>query len=268
MKHNLFIVLLALSAIAYGCGGTSQKRSSSSIKAPEGAVRYYTFNTVAELPHATTSYTQGFEYADGLFWEGTGGYGRSEMRIVDPATGQAKKSVKLPSDCFGEGITLLGNEIFQITWMKGRAFVYNRQTLRKLREFSYEGEGWGLTTDGRVLYMSDGTDRIVIRDPKTFKVLDEIKVTLGGYKIRHINELEWVEGEIWANIYLTTDIVRIDPASGKVVGIIDLSTLQSPLDVTRTTDVLNGIAYDPATRRIWLTGKNWNKVYQVVVVEK
>ncbi len=249
-------------------GGTQRRGSNNSSGKPRSDVKYYTFKTIAEHPHSTSAYTQGFEYADGRFWEGTGGYGESELRVVNLLTGEAERSIRLPDKYFGEGITLLGDEIFQLTWRRGKAFVYDRQTLTKLREFQYEGEGWGLTTDGKVLYMSDGTDKITLRDPKTFRPLGEIRATLGGHKITDINELEWVGGEIWANIYLTTDIVRIDPVSGKVVGIIDLSSLQSPFDVTNTTDVLNGIAYDAATGRLWLTGKNWNKVYQVEIIEK
>ncbi len=269
MKHRLFIVLLALSAMACGCGGATQKRGGNrQLPTNQSGVSYYTFDIVAELPHSTKSYTQGFEFADGLFWEGTGGNGSSRLQVVNPLTGEATKSISLASKYFGEGITLLGDEVFQLTWREGKAFVYDRQTLRKVREFDYQGEGWGLTTDGKVLYMSDGSDRITLRDPKTFRSLGEIKVTLGGHKVLNINELEWIGGEIWANIYLTTDIIRIDPATGKVVGIIDLSTLQSPADVSYTTDVLNGIAHDPATGRIWLTGKNWNKVYQVEIIKK
>lgn len=268
MKHRLFIALIALSAIACSCGGAQKRANNNSSSSAKGDVKYYTFRTVAELPHSTTAYTQGFQYLDGLFWEGTGGNGSSELRVVNPLTGEATKSISLERRYFGEGITILGDEIFQLTWQSGKAFVYDRHTLRKVREFDYKGEGWGLTTDGKLLYMSDGTDKITIRNPKTFEVVGEIKATLGGYKIGDINELEWIEGEIWANIYLTTDIVRIDPKSGKVVGIIDLSTLQSPIDVTLTTDVLNGIAYDPTTKAIWLTGKNWNKVYQVEIMPK
>lgn len=252
-----------------GCQGTTQKRASNSQRPPkQSGVSYYTFNIVTELPHSTSAYTQGFQYADGLFWEGTGGNGSSRLQIINPLTGEATKSISLASKYFGEGITLLGDEIFQLTWREGKAFVYDRQTLRKLREYDYQGEGWGLTTDGKVLYMSDGSDKITIRDPKSFNPVGELKVTLGGQRVRNINELEWIEGEIWANIYLTTDIIRIDPATGKVVGIIDLSELQSPADVSYRTDVLNGIAYDPATGRIWLTGKNWNKVYEVQIIQK
>lgn len=269
MKYRLFIALIALSAMACGCGGATQKSGGNkSQQTNSSAVKYYTFETLAEFPHSTTAYTQGFQYIDGELWEGTGGYGTSEIRIVNPQTGEARKSISIADDYFGEGITLLGEELYQLTWREGKAFVYDRNTLRKVREYNYEGEGWGITTDGKLLYMSDGTDKITIRDPKTFNVVGEIKATLGGYKIDNINELEWIEGEIWANIYLTTDIVRIDPKSGKVVGIIDLATLQSRSDVSRSTDVLNGIAYDAANKHIWLTGKNWNKVYLVKIVEK
>lgn len=266
MKHRLFILLFALSAFACSCGSASQKRSSQSTN--ESSLRHYTFQVVAELPHSTSDYTQGFQYADGLFWEGTGGYGSSELKVKNPASGEPLRSTKLSSAYFGEGITLLDGKIYQLTWRKGKAFLYDKESLRQIGEFSYEGEGWGLTTDGTNLYMSDGTDRITVRDPRTFEVLSTLKVTIGGRKVQNINELEWIGGEIWANLYLTDNIIRIDPATGKVKGIIDLSGLQSPTDVSYNTDVLNGIAHDPATGRIWLTGKNWNKIYQVEIIEK
>lgn len=254
--------------MACGCGSKAQKRPLATQQQPS-ALKYYTFRTIAELPHSTSDYTQGFEYADGLFWEGTGGYGSSALKYYEPTSGgAAQKEVALSRSYFGEGITLLGEKVYQLTWRKGKAFVYDRQTLRKVGEFNYKGEGWGLTTDGKVLYMSNGTHTITLRDVATFKPLGSFDVTLGGRKMQNLNELEWVDGEIWANVYLTDNIVRIDPASGKVVGVIDLAGLQSPEDVSYNTDVLNGIAYDKATGRLWLTGKNWNKIYQVEIVEK
>lgn len=269
MKHRLFIILFALSAMACGCGSGSQKRSQSTNKAPKTDVKNYTFRTIAELPHSTSDYTQGFLYADGMFWEGTGGYGSSALKTYTPTSTIApENSVTLSRNYFGEGVAILGQKVYQLTWRKGKAFVYDRATLRKVEEFDYEGEGWGLTTDGKVLYMSDGSNRLTVRDADSFKPLRTIDVTLGGKKVMNINELEWVEGEVWANVYMTDNIIRIDPTSGKVVGIIDLAGLQSPLDVSYNTDVLNGIAYDSTTGRIWLTGKNWNKIYQVEIIER
>lgn len=268
MKHQLIILFFALSAMACSCGGATPKRGAVTSDEQAKSLKYYTFRIVAELPHSTSDYTQGFQYADGKFWEGTGGYGRSQLKVYAPYEGAPEREIDLPRTYFGEGITLLGNEIYQLTWLKGKAFVYDRQSLRKLREYSYEGEGWGLTTDGKVLYMTDGSGKITVRDPKTFEPLRTINVTLGGRKTDNLNELEWIGGEIWANVYMTDNVYRIDPESGKVVGVVDMAGVQSPLDVTYNTDVLNGIAYDPATGRIWMTGKNWNKIYQVEIVEK
>ena len=273
MKQRYFILIFALFAMTAACGSTSQKRGkesqNSAQTSSQKAPKYYTFRTVAELPHSTSDYTQGFEYADGLFWEGTGGYGTSVLKRYEPtAGGAAQKEIALSRTYFGEGITLLGEQIYQLTWRKGKAFVYDKESFRKIGEFGYEGEGWGLATDGRVLYMSDGSHTITVRKPDTFEPIRTIAVTLGGKKVVNLNELEWIDGEIWANVYMTDNIVRINPESGKVVGVVDLAGLQLPSDVSYNTDVLNGIAYDKTTGRIWLTGKNWNKIYQVEIVEK
>ena len=268
MKHRFIVLIFALSAMVFGCGGATPKGGSSAGEKRVAPLKYYTFRIVAELPHSTADYTQGFQYADGLFWEGTGGYGSSRLKVYAPYEVVPEREVSLDRKYFGEGITLLGDEIYQLTWLKGKAFVYDRKTFRKVREYSYEGEGWGLTTDGKVLYMTDGSGTITVRDPESFKPLKSIGVTIGSRKADKLNELEWIGGEIWANVYMTDNIYRIDPVSGRVVGVIDLSDLQSPLDVSYNTDVLNGIAYDSATGRIWLTGKNWNKIYQVEILGK
>lgn len=268
MKQTLFILLMVATTVC-GCGA---RRASSGTKAPESApkrevVKRYNYQVVAELPHSTSAYTQGFEWHEGYLYEGTGGHGTSTLSKVNPASGEALQSISLERRYFGEGITILNGRIWQLTWTSGKAFCYDLGSLRKMAEYSYSGEGWGLTTDGEWLYMSDGTAQIEVRDPKNFEVVRTIDVKLSGKPLRMLNELEWIGGEIWANVYLTDEIVRINPTTGAVVGIIDLSGLQAPEDQFFNTDVLNGIAYDKATGRIFVTGKNWNKIYQIELSE-
>lgn len=270
MKHTLIVAIFLSCTLTYGCSAGSKKVKNGApykvqVPASDGRVVLvrYGFRVVAELPHSTGAYTQGLQWDGGLFYEGTGLRGESELRVVNPATGEALRSVRLERKYFGEGITLLGDKIYQLTWTSGKAFVYDKATLRKLKEFSYEGEGWGITTDGSRLYTSNGTDQIAVRNPQTFKVERTIDVLMAGRKVGLLNELEWIEGEIWANVYMTDQIVRIDPESGAVVGLIDLTGLQAPTDQTWQADVLNGIAYDPATKSLYVTGKNWNKIYKI-----
>lgn len=275
MKHTLLVAIFLSCTLAYGCGA-EQKRGKKKVVTPTSSVAQservipirYGYRVVAELPHSTDAYTQGLQWDGGFFYEGTGLNGSSELRVVNPATGEALKSVALGRKYFGEGITILNDRIYQLTWTSGKAFVYDKETLRKVGEYSYSGEGWGMTTDGTVIYTSDGTDCINVRNPKTFEVERTINVRMAGRKIDMLNELEWIDGEIWANVYTTDQIVRINPASGDVVGVIDLTGLQSPTDRTWQTDVLNGIAWDASTRRLFVTGKKWNKVYQIELIKE
>lgn len=276
MKRTPFVLTLLVCTLAFGCGAEAKrpkKRISTAhtqSAASEGKVipLRYGYRVVAELPHSTSAYTQGLQWEDGVFYEGTGLNGRSELRVVNPATGEALKRVSLDRNYFGEGITLLGDRIYQLTWTSGKAFVYDKATLRKVGEHSYEGEGWGITTDGTLLYTSDGTDRITVRNPHTFKAERTIEVRNAGRKLGMLNELEWIEGEIWANVYMTDQIVRINPESGAVVGIVDLTGLQAPSDRKWQDDVLNGIAWDASARRLFVTGKNWNKIYQIELTQE
>lgn len=276
MKRTPFVLTLLVCTLAFGCGAEAKrpkKRISTAhtqSAASEGKVipLRYGYRVVAELPHSTSAYTQGLQWEDGVFYEGTGLNGRSELRVVNPATGEALKRVSLDRSYFGEGITLLGDRIYQLTWTSGKAFVYDKATLRKVDEHSYEGEGWGITTDGTLLYTSDGTDRITVRNPRTFKAERTIEVRNAGRKLGMLNELEWIEGEIWANVYMTDQIVRINPESGAVVGIVDLTGLQAPSDRKWQDDVLNGIAWDSSARRLFVTGKNWNKIYQIELTQE
>jgi glutaminyl-peptide cyclotransferase len=225
------------------------------------------YRVVTEYPHDRRAFTQGLAYVDGVLYEGTGLYGESTVRRVDLATGEVLQAVRLSKEYFGEGIAVLGDRIYQLTWENGVCIVLDRETFELQEAFTYQTEGWGLTTDGERLIMSDGTNRLFIRDPETFAELDTIDVFDGPRAISNLNELEIVEGEIWANVWQTDRIVRIDPETGHVTGWIDLSGLLSEKDrETHPVDVLNGIAYDPETDRLFVTGKLWPKLFEIEIV--
>lgn len=221
--------------------------------------------TVVETyPHDAGAYCQGLVFHDGVLYEGTGKYGQSSLRKVVLETGQVLERRNLSNRYFGEGIAILGGKIYQLTWRERVALVYDLATLRPTGEtFRYTGEGWGLTTDGTHLIMSDGTSVLRVIDPRTFEVVRRIAVQDGRRRILNLNELEYVDGEIYANVWQEDYIARISPRNGQVVGWIDLRGLL-PANLRRANDhVLNGIAYDPATGRLFVTGKNWPRLYQI-----
>ncbi len=223
----------------------------------------YTYEIVNTWPHDRGAFTQGLVFLQGEFLESTGLNGQSTLRRVESKTGRVVQQVDVPSEFFAEGLAVLGAKAFQLTWQNGKAFVYDLDTFRKEQEFSYEGEGWGLATDGQWLLMSDGTERIRFLDPANFKVKRTISVQAQGKPVTHLNELEYVKGEIFANVWPTDYAVRIDPATGNVTGVIDFSNLLPLMDRDQNTDVLNGIAYDTATDRLFVTGKRWPKLFEV-----
>lgn len=225
---------------------------------------FYTYQVQEMFPHDTNAFTQGFVYDDGALYEGTGLVGRSSLRRVDLPSGAIEQQVDLPSPYFGEGVDVWDTEIVQLTWRHGRGFVYARDTFASLREFRYSGEGWGITHDEHGWIMSDGTHLLRILDRETFAVERQLAVHDRGEPVRNLNELEYIQGEIWANVWQTDLIARIDPASGEVVGWVDLSGLLTP-EQRRTADVLNGIAYDAANDRILVTGKFWPFVFHITV---
>jgi glutamine cyclotransferase len=223
----------------------------------------YTHEVIKVWPHDTNAFTEGLVFHRGGLLESTGVHGQSSLRKVDLQTGLVLQQTPLSTPYFAEGLTVLGTNIFQLTYLNGKCFVYELDGFRLLKEFSYRGEGWGLTTDGESLIMSDGTDRIRFVNPLTFTVTRTIRVRLQDQIVSHLNELEYVKGEIYANIWPIDDVVRINPGTGNVIGRIDFAGLLPPEDRTMNPDVLNGIAYDADNNRLYVTGKRWPKLFEV-----
>ncbi len=259
MKRLLFAIFLSIFAIA--C--SSQPKRTTAVPQIVEPVKY-TYNIKAIYPHDTNSYTQGLQFVDGVLWEGTGEWGKSALQKVDLKSGRAEVLATLPKSEFGEGITVLGDKVYQLTWTNNKVHVYDLQG-NHLKDMRYVGEGWGLTTDGESLYMSNGTTDIYKMNPETFKREGKITVTMRGEAVNFINELEWIDGKIWANVYTTDYVVIINPQTGIVEGLIDFTGLLKPEDVTERTDVLNGIAYDAEGKRIFVTGKLWNKLFEIEI---
>lgn len=222
---------------------------------------------VASYPHDPNAFTQGLLVHGGVLYEGTGQYGASTIREVDLETGRVERRAALPRRYFGEGIAILNDKLYQLTWQSGAGFVYDVASFEQVGMFGYDGEGWGLTHDGEHLIMSDGSAAIRFLDPETFEVVRTIRVRDQGRPVVRLNELEYIDGEIWANIWYDDRIVRIAPDSGDVVGWID-ATAVFPSTLRRRDDVLNGIAYDADSGRIFITGKNWPRLYEIDVVPR
>lgn len=234
----------------------------------------YTYSVAGTYPHDRAAYTQGLVFANGVLYESTGRYGESTLRKVALETGEVLQLRALPAEIFGEGIALNGDEIVQLTWKSHLGFVYARDSFDLLRTFDYPTEGWGLTTDGRRnddgtpqrIIMSDGTDTLHVLDPRTLEEIGQIQVRDGQTPVTMLNELEYVDGMVYANVWKTDRIAIIDPSSGQVTAWIDLAGLLSPEDYGQGVDVLNGIAYDPEGDRLFVTGKRWPKLFEIDLV--
>jgi glutaminyl-peptide cyclotransferase len=223
----------------------------------------YTPQILQSAPHDTNAFTQGL-LIDGPFWlESTGLYGQSELREVHRVTGEISRKRPLPRNLFGEGLALFQEKLYQLSWREGLCLVYDRDSFDVVGHFRYEGEGWGLTSCDTWLYMSDGSEILQVRDPATFAIVRRITVRSNQGAVKYLNELEWIDGEIWANIFQTQSIARINPSNGLVMGFVHLDNIPLPGDEHAGQDVLNGIAYDPADQSIWVTGKKWKKLYQI-----
>ena len=237
-------------------------------EAQENKAPVWDYQVIQAFPHDPRAFTQGLVYDQGFLYEGTGLLGRSSLRKVELETGKVLKLVTLPDWLFGEGVALWEDKIIQLTWKSKTGFVYDRQTFRLLKKFFYPTEGWGLTQDGKHLIMSDGSSFLYFLDPNTFKMIRRIQVRDEGLPVAFLNELEFIKGEIFANVYQTDRIVRISPQTGRVTGWIDLKGLLPAEDRTLAVDVLNGIAYDPQGDRIFVTGKLWPKLFEIRLVPK
>ena len=270
-------ILVVLCTVVAACGGGSSsdgkdkkaqaapKEQPAQATVSEYAVQY-DYRVVETYPHSDKSYTQGLQYVNGVMWEGTGQKGESHLQRIDLKTGAVDIVASLPITEFGEGITHHKEYIYQLTWEQGVAHVYDKRG-KQVKLINYTGEGWGITSDGQNLYMSDGSSNIYIVDDETFKPLKAIDVKLNTHPLDFINEMEWIDGRIWANVYLYDLIVIINPATGIVEGYVDMSALRTLLVDNPAAEAFNGIAYNPSNGHIYVTGKQWNRIFEIEVIK-
>lgn len=264
-KRRTEIVTLLIAFLLAPSAGLPAAQAETAALQTDAPV--WDYHVIAEYPHDDDAYTQGLVIVDGELYEGTGLNGESSLRRVDLETGEVLQSTELSEEYFGEGIAVVGDRIFQLTWQEGTCFVYDRESLERIGEFSYTTQGWGLTHDGKQLIMSDGTNRITFRDVETFEEIRHIDVFDGTDPIASLNELEYINGEIWANVYQTDYVARIDPETGEVIGWIDFTGLLPQDERERyAVDVLNGIAYDSETGSLYVTGKLWPTMFEIELV--
>jgi len=231
--------------------------------------KIFTYKIINEYPHDITSYTQGLEFFNDTLYESTGQYKESKLRKVDYKTGIILKNINLADEYFGEGLTILNNKIYQLTWQKGIGFIYDLNNFEKTNSFKYgkSKEGWGLCNNGKVIYKSDGSEDIWILNPETLIEQEYIQVYTNKGPIKEINELEWINGKIYANRYQKDGVAIINPENGAVIGVIDFSPLKKLVKQHQGLDVLNGIAYNPKTKTVFVTGKRWDKLFEIEIIE-
>jgi glutaminyl-peptide cyclotransferase len=262
VQTAVFIGLLSLSLTSAGCNGGVSSTTNSAAANRNGAAPSFGYEVVNVYPHASDAFTQGLEYHDGKMFESTGGEGTSSLRLVEVETGKVLDKLDVPLPYFAEGLTLLNGKIYQLTWQHQVGFIYDATSLSKIGQFNYQGEGWGLTNDGQSLILSNGTNQIRFLDPGTFKVVRTIAVVDANRPIENLNELEYLNGEIYANVWHRDVIAIIDPQTGRVNAWINLRGLK-PAGATDEEAVLNGVAYDAARQRLFVTGKLWPKLFEI-----
>lgn len=257
---------ISLRAVAYSAASRPHTVALFVTSLSDITPQIYRYRVVRSYPHDRRAYTQGLVYDNGFFYEGTGQQGESSLRKVEPETGRVLTQVNLDGSLFGEGVALLDDRIYQLTWTTKVGFVYDKETMRQISRIYYQTQGWGLTTMGDRLLMSDGTNVIWFLDPD-FNVLSSVEVWDNKGMVDNLNELEMIDGELWANIWQTDRIARIDPLSGKVLGYVELNNLLPREARSQETDVLNGIAWDADERRLFVTGKYWPLLFEITVSE-
>lgn len=245
---------------------TKQSQTEVVPAVPEPLEQNLGYEILATYPHDPTCYTQGLVIDEGIFYESCGLYSQSSIRKVDPVSGVAQSETDLGANYFAEGLVLLDDKLYQLTWKENTGFVYDASTLELLRTFNYQTEGWGLTTDGSALILSDGTNTLYWLDPGTMQVVRQVNVSYQGQSVEYLNELEYINGLIFANIYMTDSIVAINPEDGGVISLIDLTGLRPEQNQAMQGEVLNGIAYDAINDKLYLTGKNWPSLYEIRLV--
>ena len=261
----IFIAIL-LGGVIYYAMRLKQPSAGLTPAIPDPLAQNLGYEILATLPHDPACYTQGLLIDNGIFYESCGLYGQSSLRMVDPATGTVQAETDLDASFFAEGLALLQGKLYQLTWRENTGFVYDAGTLELLRTFNYQTEGWGLTADGSALILSDGTNTLYWLDPGTMQVVRQVNVSYQGQSVEYLNELEFINGLIFANIYLTDTIVAVNPDDGNVVSLIDLTGLRPEQNLAVQGEVLNGIAYDHLNDKLYLTGKNWPSLYEVRLV--
>ena len=262
--------MLSLPVIPMSSTVARDRAPTPDVDASIAPVPFLEWEVVSRRPHDTAAFTQGLQLdGGGRLFESTGRYGESTLREVDPASGETLRIRRIPDDQFGEGLALVGDELIQLTWREGLARRFEADTFELVRRHRYDGQGWGLCYDGSRLVMSDGSDELEFRDPITFEVLGSVDVTFAGESLRRLNELECVAGEVWANVWYSDQVVRIDPADGRVTGVLDLAGIidPDPGDADHSA-VLNGIAHDAEAGTFLVTGKRWPELIEIRVTEQ
>jgi glutamine cyclotransferase len=267
-KQRIEIVVVAVTLTVAIFAGCVENEAPLPTATPlPNVTPVYGYEVINTYPHDRTAFTEGLVFDNGVLYEGTGLYGESTLRMVELETGEVLKEYHLPDQFFGEGVTLWDDTIIQLTWRSGASFVYDKTSFLLLEEFAYPTEGWGITHDGKRLIMSDGTATLHFLDTDTFEEIERIEVHDNGVPVTNLNELEYVNGEVYANVWQTNRIARISPETGQVVGWIDLEGLLSEEDFVHPVDVLNGIAYDAEHDRLFVTGKYWPKLFEIKLKE-